>query len=338
MTILLAGDIGGTKTALGLYSREGGPLRPLLTETYASCLYPNLETLVADFMKKAQLTIGRAAFAVAGPVLNGRAKLTNRPWSVDEAQLSDVLGVPAVTLMNDLAATMESIPLLTEDRDLVTINRAESPEMTGNRAVVAPGTGLGEAFAVWDGVTYRPQSSEGGHCDFAPGNDLEMELLRYLRNRIGHVSYESVCSGLGIQNIYRFLSDSGMESEPPQLARVISAAGDPTPLIIQDALDAEHSSPICRKTLDVFLSVLGAEAGNLALKVFATGGIYLGGGIPRRILPLLSQSKFLLAFTDKGRFAELLSRIPIQVIIHPDAALLGAAKWGFDKISREITS
>jgi len=329
MKILLAGDVGGTKTSLGLYTFENGPCRPLQTRTYASASYSDLETLVREFLTGKDTMVTAACFGVAGPVVNGQATLTNLPWRLDEKELSQALNIPDVLIINDLSALAESIPLLTEGTDLLPLNTG-SPAPKGNRAVIAPGTGLGESFAVWDDAAslYRVHPSEGGHCDFAPRDDLETMLLHHLWVKIGHVSYENICSGLGIRNIYQFLKESGTALEPPWLTEALSRTDDPTPLIMNNALDREQGAEISRKALDIFISVLGAEAGNLALKVLATGGVYLGGGIPKRILPLLSREMFFHAFTDKGRFHDFMSRIPIHVIVHPDAALIGAARCG----------
>jgi glucokinase len=334
MKVILAGDIGGTKTSLGLFSSEKGLRRPLRKETYASADYPNLENMVVRFLRKADAAIDYACFGVAGPVMDGKAGLTNLPWTIDERQLSSALHIPAVHLLNDLAAVAESIPCLSEGDEMIPLKRGV-PAPGGNRAIIAPGTGLGEAFSVWDASAsaYRVLPSEGGHCDFAPRNDMEAELLGYLRLKIGHVSYESVCSGLGIQNIYRFLQESQAAREPLWLYEALSHTKDPTPLIVHNALDPEQGSDICRKTLGIFISILGAEAGNLALKVLATGGVYLGGGIPQRILPLLTNDVFLQSFANKGRFSDFLSRIPIHVILCPDAALIGAARCGLAAIS-----
>jgi len=194
--------------------------------------------------------------------------------------------------------------------------------------VIAPGTGLGEAFLASNGERYRAHPSEGGHASFAPNDDLQIELLRYLQKRIGHVSCERVCSGLGLPNIYAFLKDSGYAEEPDWLAAKLASAADPTPVIVTTALDAERSCELCLATLRTFVSILGAEASNLALKVLATGGVYIGGGIPPRILPVLQEPYFMRAFLNKGRFTDIVERMPVHVILNPKAALLGAASYG----------
>jgi glucokinase len=207
------------------------------------------------------------------------------------------------------------------------VNDATAEE-TGAIAVVAPGTGLGEAFLTWDGSRYVAQPSEGGHADFAPTNPLEVGLLQYLWERYEHVSYERVCSGLGIPNIYAYLRDSGYAAEPAWLAEVLAQAQDPTPIIVNTALDQSQPCELCMGTLDTFVSILGAEAGNMALNTLATGGVYLGGGIPPRILPALERAHFMRSFYNKGRFGEFLARIPVYVIMNPKVALLGAAAFG----------
>jgi glucokinase len=246
--------------------------------------------------------------------------------------LAGELGIPTVYLLNDLAAIANALASL-QPQDLYTLN-AGKPVDGGSRAVIAPGTGLGEAFLVWDGARYRPYPSEGGHADFAPTNDWEMGLWQYMRAGLGfdHVSYEAVCSGLGIPHIYEYVKASGFADEPTWLAAALAAAHDPTPVIVNAALDENKPCAICAVTLDTFISILGAEAGNLALKTLATGGVYLGGGIPLHILPKLSAGSFMQAFCHKGRFAEILSAVPVHVIRNPRAALLGAATYGFAQV------
>jgi glucokinase len=322
--MLLAGDIGGTKTNLAVFSSDGGPRAPLAEATFPSSAYASLEALVREFLSQNDLKISRASFGVAGPVVTGRAKITNLPWEMAESRLGEVLGFP-VQLLNDLESVAYAVPYL-QPKDLETLNESKAAQ-GGAIAIVAPGTGLGEAYLSWDGSRYRAYASEGGHADFGPNNQLEIDLLRYLQGRLGHVSYERVCSGQGIANIYAFLRDSGHE-EPAWLAEQLAAADDPTPVIVNVALGAKGPGGICDTTLDVFTSILGAEAGNLALKVLSTGGVYLGGGIPPRILPVLKRDGFMKAFRYKGRFSGLLARVPVHVILNPKAALLGAACYG----------
>jgi glucokinase len=322
--MLLAGDIGGTKTNLAVFSSDAGPRAPLAEAMLPSGAYASLEALVSEFLSQNNLRISRASFGVAGPVVAGRAKITNLPWEMAESHLGEMLGF-SVRLLNDLESVAYAVPYL-QPEDLETLNEGEGAQ-GGAIAIIAPGTGLGEAYLSWDGSRYRAYASEGGHADFGPNNQLEVDLLRYLQDRLGHVSYERVCSGQGIANIYAFLRDSGYE-EPIWLAEQLAAADDPTPIIVNAALGAKGPGGICGTALDVFTSILGAEAGNLALKVLSTGGVYLGGGIPPRILPVLKRDGFMEAFRYKGRFSGLLARVPVHVILNPKTALLGAACYG----------
>jgi glucokinase len=326
--VLLAGDIGATKTSLGIYSTEKGPREPIVEGTSPSDRYSSLEVLVSEFLAQANLAVERAVFGVAGPVMNGQATITNLSWVVDEVQLKEKLKLKSVLLLNDLKALAQGVPLL-EPEDLYTLNKGE-PTPGGTKAVIAPGTGLGEAFLTWDGLRYRAHASEGGHTDFAPTNSLESNLLRSLQEKWAHVSYERICSGMGLPNIYAFLKDRGHADEPAWLAEQLAAADDPTPVIVNAALDATVSCELCQATLAHFVSVLGAEAGNVALTVLATGGVYLGGGIPPRILPALKQEGFMQAFLNKGRISDFLKTVPVYVILNPKIALIGAAFFGLE--------
>lgn len=324
--MLLAGDIGGTKTNLAVYSPEAGLRKPVAQATFPSAMYPSLESLVRTFLAQIHLTVDRASFGVAGPVIAGHATITNLPWVMDEKELAQTLNLSSVRLLNDLDAVAHSIAFL-EPAEISTLSEGQ-PVSRGNIAVIAPGTGLGEAFLTWDSAHYRTHTSEGGHCDFAPTNELEIELLRYLLKRFDHVSYERVCSGKGIPNIYAYLRDSSHADEPLWLKEKLATADDLTPIIVNAAL--EGSSELCIDTLNTFVSILGSEAGNMALKVMATGGIYLGGGIPPRILSFLGHERFMHAFRDKGRFVKLLNDMPVHIILNPAVALLGAASHGLE--------
>jgi glucokinase len=326
--LLLAGDVGGTKTNLAIVSRSDGPRRVLAQEKFPSADYPSLEAIAREFLGQEGRSVERAAFGVAGPVVDGGAKITNLPWIIEEARLRQDLGLSAVYLLNDLQAIANAVPALEAD-DLFTLNAGE-PVQHGAIAIIAPGTGLGEGFLTWDGLRYRPFASEGGHTDFGPTNALEIHMLQYLQDRFDHVSYERVCSGIGLPNIYAYLRDSHRFEEPAWLAEQLAGVEDKTRVIMNAATKAEPPCEICSATLDIFVSVLGAEAGNLAMKVMATGGVYLGGGIPPRILPALQHDRFMRAFRRKGRFAELLMEIPVHVILNPESALLGAAYFGLD--------
>ena len=322
--MLLAGDIGGTKTTLALYASET-ILTPQHKITYRSADYNSLAEIAQQFLNEVGRSAEKAAFGVAGPVLDGQVKATNLPWVISEQNLRMALGVQDVKLLNDLEATAYGVPHLPPD-ELFILNAA--PALPGTKAVIAPGTGLGEAVLFYQNDRYQVSPSEGGHADFAPTSLLELELLRDLMGKIGHVSYERVCSGKGIPNIYAFLKHNHFAEETPEVANALREASDPNPIIVQAAMDGEDELSI--GTLNMFVSILGAEAGNLALKVMATGGVYLGGGIPPRILPKLKDGTFMASFVNKGRFAERLAQIPVYVILNAETALLGAACYGLE--------
>lgn len=324
--ILIAGDIGGTKTNLGLYTPENGALKPLREGTFASTQYPDLNAILDTFLAKTDLKVETACFGVAGPVIDGRASITKLPWIVAEDALKATYNFSSVRLINDLVATAHGLPFLA-DADLCTINSGK-PVRNGTMGIIAPGTGLGETFMIWNGSRYVPHASEGGHADFAPTNAEELELLGFLQARYEHVSYDWLCSGRGLPNIYQFLKASGRAPEPHWLYDKLSAAVDPAPIIVAAALDPEPPCELARHTLKTFVSILGAEAGNLALKVMATGGIYLGGGIPPKIIPFLRDETFMSSFSRKGRLSGLLADIPVRIILNPETALLGAAACG----------
>jgi glucokinase len=328
MTILLAGDIGGTNTRLGIFSKEKGLRAPLAAVDFRSGQFPDFTTIMREFLKGVNIRADAACFGVAGPVIKGAAKITNLPWIIDEKKLGKDFNLPFVRLLNDLEAIANAVPLL-EPSDIHTLNEGR-PVSGGSKAVVAPGTGLGEAFLTWDGTQYRGHPSEGGHVDFAPSDDLERELLIYLEEKLGHVSYESVCSGPGILNIYCFLREKCYAEEPSWLSERVAKENDPVPVIIECALDCVSRSRLCVMALNLFVSILGTEAGNMALKVMATNGVYLGGGIPRRVLPFLESGRFMKSFRNKGRMSDLVSQIPVFVILNPRIALLGAAGYGFE--------
>lgn len=329
--MLLAGDIGGTKTNLAVFSAETGWRVPHAEATFPSANYPSLEALVQEFLAQHDFSVDRASFGVAGPVVAGRATITNLPWVMEKTQLQQALQIPSVRLLNDLDAIAHVVPFL-ESQDLHTLNEGQ-PVPGGAIAVIAPGTGLGEAFLTWHDSNYQAHTSEGGHADFAPTSTFEIGLLRYLMARFPHVSFERVCSGKGLPNIYAYLKDTGYAEEPQWLAEQLAATQDRTPIIINNALDKEKACKLCIETLNSFVSILAAEAGNLALKVLATGGVYLGGGIPPRIHSYLDSERFMQAFTHKGRFTQMLARIPVHVILNPKVALLGAARHGFENVS-----
>jgi len=321
--MLLVGDIGATKTILSIISPDLGPRKSLAEMTFVSKRYSSLEAIIREFLAETEFTISQAVFGVSGPVVNGRAEITNLPWIVEEAHVKDAFGLENVELLNDLEAIASAIPFLEPD-ELHTLN-AGTPVAEAAIAVIAPGTGLGEAYLTWDGQRYRAHACEGGHTDFGPTNTIQMELLDYLLQEYDHVSYERVCSGMGLPNIYRFLRDTGRAAEPAWLSEKLEEAGDWTPIIVNSARSNEVDCDLCGMTLEIFIDILGAEAGNLALKTMATAGVYLAGGIPPRILPQLQRDRFLTAFTNKGRFDDLLEIMPVHVVLHSRCALLGAA-------------
>jgi glucokinase len=321
--LILAGDIGGTKTALALFSRETGPRNPLAEAVYPSGAYTSLGAILSTFLDGIDVKkIEQGSFGVAGPVEEGRATITNLAWEVNVKQLGEALGGASICLLNDLEAMASAIPYLEPD-DLDTLSAGE-PEPDGAIAVLAPGTGLGEAYLTKAGGRYTAHPSEGGHADFAPTTRLQCDLLEYLQGQYTHVSYEWVCSGVGLPNIYRFLRNTGHAEEPERMAKALAGAADPTPIIIGDAM-SDDPCELSAMTLDIFINVLGAEAGNMVLRLMATGGVYLGGGIPPRILPALEDGRFLRAFRNKGRRSDVLTGVPVHILINPKTGLLGAA-------------
>jgi glucokinase len=330
--MLLAGDVGGTKTDLAIFSVEGGPHAPLTQAQVPSTDYPSLQALVTEFVEKAKTPVERACFDVAGPVINGRVKVTNLPWEIDEVSLARDLNFKFVHLMNDLEAVARAVPIL-RPGDVSTLNVGQ-PVPKGAIAVVAPGTGLGESFLTWDGSKYVSHSSEGGHADFAPTNERQVGLLKYMFKRFDHVSVEHVCSGIGIPNIYEYLSDIEQIPEKPEIAQLIASATDRTAAIANAAFDKHNPSQLCRETVDTFISILANEAANMALKVMATGGIYLAGGIPLHILREAEKSRFMETFKRKGRFTHFMERIPVHLILNR-AALVGSAAYGLESFTEE---
>jgi glucokinase len=334
--ILLAGDIGGTKSSLALVSSYAPSLEIIYEHTLPSNGFGDLAVLIDEFMALADAALGsrprpvRACFGVPGPVMRGCVQVTNLPWVLEESELEGATGIDQVVLINDLAATAYAVPYL-PDEELHQIKPGD-PEPRGTIAVLGPGTGLGEAFMTWDAGRYVPHGSEGGHTDFSPTNRHQIGLLEYLLDRFDHASYERVCSGIGIPHIYGYLRESGEYHEPPELADALASADDPSPVITESAMEGEDAPGICVATLEMFTDLLAAEAANQALKVFATGGVYLGGGIPPRILPYLESEIFRTSFVDKGRLSELLEGIPVHVILNPKAALLGAIQYGLNHI------
>jgi glucokinase len=320
--MILAGDVGGTNTRLAFFEGTPDRLRAIYIDVFPSPHFSGPAEIVRRFLEIHKQPVDAACFGLPGAVVNGRVETTNLPWVVDSSHLAAELGIEHVQLINDLYANAHGIALLDES-DFVVLNPG-GPHPAGNRALISAGTGLGEAglYADAEGA-YHPFASEGGHADFAPRNDLEMELLRYLLGRFEHVSYERVLSGPGLHNLYLFLRDTGRGEAPAWLAEQI-AQGDPSAAISKSAL--EGTSEICVQALDMFVSLYGAEAGNLTLKMLATGGAYVGGGIAPKIIRKLSSTVFMKSFTAKGRFNGMLKEIPVRVITNDKTALLGAGR------------
>ncbi len=330
--MLIAGDVGGTKTDLAIYSRESGPHAPLVQAEVHSDDYPSLEVMVADFLSRSKMSVDAASFGVPGPVIDGHVKTTNLPWIMDESSLKSELKLSSVHLMNDLEAVARAVPVL-RPGDLLTLNQGTAAKK-GAIAVMAPGTGLGESFLTWDGSRYLAHSSEGGHSDFAPTDRRQIRLLEYLMRRSDHVAVEHVCSGIGIPNIYQYLRDDERIVEDSAVSESIGSAEDKTKAILTAAADPNSRSELCRETVRILVSILAAEAGNLALKVLATGGLYLAGGIALHVVSDLRQPSFMDTFTRKGRFTDLMRRIPVHVIT-TRAALVGAAAYGLENMNRQ---
>jgi glucokinase len=319
--MILAGDVGGTKVHLALYDFTDGKLNYTRDKQFPAKDYPGLEEIVREFLAADKVTA--ACFGVPGPVRDGRLRLTNLPWTLDSRELAAGLAIDHVFLINDLEANAYGIAELSADQIFV-LNEGDARQ-TGNRALISAGTGLGEGYLVWDGHHHVPHPSEGGHADYAPRNEDEIDLLRYLKQKYnGRISFERVVSGPGLTNVYEFLREVRGVEEPAKLAARM-AKEDPNIVITELALAAK--SEICEKTMDMFVSAYGAEAGNLALKVLSVGGLYIGGGIAPRILEKLKDGTFMKAFTDKGRLSQLLVNMPVRVILEGRAALLGAAAY-----------
>ena len=325
--MILAGDIGGTKTNVGLFEVVEGRPRLIRAETYVSEEHAGLAALLAAFLAEHPgARIDAACFGVPGPVLDNRAVTPNLSWDVDGDRIAAETGLPQVVLINDLVATAEGIPLLEED-ELATLQTGV-PDAPGNRALIAAGTGLGMALVPRVGDRWVPVASEGGHSDFAPRNEEEMGLLRYLRERFGRVSVERVVSGPGLFNIYSYLRDVHHVQGNPRVQQTRAQGKDPARVIGEGALAADPDARcgLCVRALEIFVAVYGATAGNLALIGTATGGVYIGGGIAPKILPRLADGLFLQTFLAKGRYTPYLERVPVRVILNDRAALLGAAR------------
>ncbi|HSA86072.1 MAG TPA: glucokinase [Nitrospira sp.] len=344
--MILAADIGGTKTNLALYDWSTERVEPQRLEIFLSADYKSLEDILVEFLTpprmvshpappaaeqgkedetKAQalsepVKLSAACFGIAGPVIDNRCQTTNLPWIVDGPAIAKQFDIPRVQLLNDLEATAYGLLWLRND-ELEVLNVGNPPKKRQALALIAAGTGLGEGISFWDGKSYRPLPSEGGHADFAPNNDQEIDLLRYLRSQYLHVSYERILSGPGIHAIYEFLRDT-KKNEPTWLAEKIKV-GNPPAEIAQAGLQGQ--AEIAEQTLDLFASIYGAEAGNLALKALSLDGVYVGGGIAPKLIAKLQDGTFMKAFTNKGRYKRLMSQMPVKVIMNQQTALIGAA-------------
>ena len=323
--MILAGDVGGTKTVLALFDERAVPLALVREAALASRQHAHFEELLRSFLGvRGAGVINAACFGVAGPVVDGHVVTTNLPWQFDEAALAAAIPAGRVRLLNDLEATAHGVLGLAPE-SLHTLQPGRGRR--GNIAVIAAGTGLGEALLVWDGSHHLVAPSEGGHADFGPRSEIEMDLLRFLRKEFGHVSYERVLSGPGLLNIYRFLRETSGLAEPAWLGERL-AAGDPSAAIAAAGLAGEDVE--CARALEIFVSIYGAEAGNLALKGLAVGGVFVAGGIAPKILPGLGDGLFLKSFRGKGRLADLLADIPVRVVLESRTALFGAAQVALD--------
>jgi glucokinase len=319
--MILAGDVGGTHTRLAFFDVSNGRPRPVSVSVFPSREYRGLDEIVTKFVGDAHVHPDAACFGVAGPVRSGRVETSNLPWIVESKRLADELSLEKTVLINDLEANAWGIAAL-DAKDVVLLNPIKGNPV-GNQAVIAAGTGLGEAGMYWDGVQYHIFACEGGHADFAPRDEMEIELLGYLAARYGHVSFERVVSGPGLVNIFDFLRDTKRGTEPKWLTEEM-VRGDPAAAISHAALEGRCA--LCEQALEMFVSIYAAEAGNLALKLMATGGVYVGGGIAPKILPKLTGPLFMQSFVRKGRMQPLLESIPVRVIINEETALMGAAR------------
>jgi glucokinase len=321
--MILAGEIGATRTRLAAFDSEGNKLQCVVEKTYMSHEHGGLAELISSFIKTEGIPVHSACFGVAGPVTAGRSKISNLPWTIDCRELASQLKLDSVGLINDLEAYAYGIDAL-ESKDFITLSEgAEDAE--GNRAVISARTGLGVAGMYWDGFRHHPFACEGGHADFAPRNKLDMELLTYLQGKHGRVSSERILSGPGIKNIYDFLRDTKKVEEPRDLREQMSQAPDPPALISK--LAAEGKSPICDQTMSLFVTIYGAETGNCALHFMSTGGIFIGGSIAAKNVNKMKDPAFMKSFLDKGRMTPLLKQMPVKIVLNDDSGIIGAARY-----------
>ena len=318
--MILAGDVGGTKCNLALFAETNGKLEFVFRERFASKEFAKFDLIIREFLRRAAPYLGQqkiraAGFGVAGPVIDNRIHATNLPWIVDAGTLAQEVGVPSIALMNDLGATGHSLRHLPPE-DFCVLNEG-TPVPGASRALLAAGTGLGEGILFWDGNRYKVVPSEGGHSDFSPRSDQQIELLKFMRHRYPQVSWELILSGRGFRTLHEFIAPSVKHPifEDPD--------ADPAPFITKSGLD--HSCPVCVETLDLWTNIYGAEAGNLALKVLALGGVYVAGGIAVKILPKMTDGTFFKSFQDKWHFENMLADVPVSIVLNESAPLIGAA-------------
>src|ERR1700674_544004 len=321
--MILAGEIGATHTRLAAFETGGNQLQCAVEKTYMSQQHDGLAGILADFIKTEGIPVHSACLGVAGPVRAGRSKISNLPWVIDRRDLAKQLKLNSVGLLNDLEAYAYGIDAL-ESKDFTTLSEG-SEDAEGNRAVISARTGLGVAGLYWDGFRHHPFACEGGHADFAPRSDIQMELLAYLQKKYGRISCERILSGPGIKNIYDFLRDTHKAEEPEWLRTQISAAPDPPGLISQMAL--QRKSEICDQILSIFVSVFGAETGNCALNFMSMGGIFIGGSIAAKIVPKMKDPVFLESFLDKGRMETILKDMPVKIVVNDNSGMIGAARY-----------
>ena len=321
--MILAGEIGATRTRLAAFEKDGSRLKLVVEKNYSSHEHAGLSEIIADFIKSEGIAVHQACFGVAGPVRRGRSKISNLTWTIDSRDLAKQLKVDTVGMINDLEAFAYGIDGL-DSKDFVTLNEG-SEDAEGNRAVISARTGLGVAGLYWDGYRHHPFGCEGGHSDFAPRNELEMTLLMYLQKKYGRISCERLLSGPGIKNIYDFLRDTKKVEEPAWLKDQMAAAPDPPALISQ--LAAEGKAPICERTMSIFVSIYGAETGNVALNFMSTGGIYIGGSVAAKNVARMKEPVFMQSFLDKGRLTPLMKEIPVSIVLNDDSGLIGAARY-----------
>lgn len=320
--MLLSGDIGGTNTRLALYEYTE-PLKMIKEERFLSSNYSTLLNAIHAFLKNENVKIEAASFGVAGPVRDGKCQATNLPWLIDIHEIAKDLNISKAYLLNDLEANAYGVECLKE-HELLVLNEGDE-NAKGNSCIVAAGTGLGEAGMYFNGKRHLPFACEGGHTDFGPQNDLEIGLLKFLQKKYGHVSYERILTGAGIYNLYEFLTENNIEPKDEELDSELKKHSEPQIIITKKGVNKENKT--CTRIIDWFISMYGAEAGNAALKFFALGGVYIGGGIAPKIIDRLQDGLFMKAFADKGRFSKLMLSMPVKVILNDRAALLGASNF-----------